>query len=136
MTERISRRTILGGLTAASAGVLAGCTGDRLTVASVSGDEFDGTMRIEYGAISAHALVVEFAERPDVNGVALISPDGEQVQARPLSTGERRVSLPSNSLDRGTWTVILVRGGSADCYARTCSVSGGEIVADIKVEIA
>jgi hypothetical protein len=105
-----------------------------LRVAGVESDtEMD--VSLERGFIEATELVVQFRQVTELNAVAAISPDGEQVQARQLRTGERTVSLPIDSLRPGVWRLIGVRGGNMGCYARDCAISGGEIVLSASVKL-
>ena len=135
MTDTINRRNLLSGLATGGTVALAGCTDEPLRVANVESDvEMD--VRIDHGVLRAAALVVQFERAPDFDAVALVSPFGDQLQARGLGTGERMVSLPINSLRPGVWRLIGVRGGEMGCYAGDCAISGGEIVlsANVKLE--
>ena len=134
MTGTINRRNLLSGLATGGTVALAGCTDEPLRVAGVESDT-DLEVSLERGFIEATEIVVQFRQVTELNAVAAISPDGEQVQARQLRTGERTVSLPINSLRPGVWRLIGVRGGEMSCYAGECATSGGELVLSASVKL-
>lgn len=134
MSDR-TRRSLLGGIVVAGATASAGCLQENLQVQSVGASELIESVSINGGVVRAESVEVTFTEPPDANGVAIISPDGKQVQAHLFETGERSATLGVDSLEGGTWRIIIVRGGDGDCWGHNCRISGGEIIEDVAVEI-
>jgi len=94
MSERLSRRRFLAGVSVCTAG-LAGCS-SRDAVESLSGPSFDTI--VDDVSVESKEVVLELASS-DVTEAVLIGPDGTAFDSQLLDSGVRTVRFPILELD-------------------------------------
>lgn len=132
-----SRRAFLGGV-AGSMAVIAGCSevsaGD-YAIASIEETEHINSVEVQNLPVDDGLnLLIDVETAPPFNAIVALDSNGEALNAVTVEIGDNpELFIPGDPI--GELRLLLMKGASVDCFGDMCSASGGEKLAEVKMEI-